>query len=212
MQCERCDNEATVHEVIKLNGQRTELHLCQSCAHATGLIEAMQGIIEQAKAKQSDTETSAGDAFVGSSDSNDSDSGAAQSEKAFSACSVCETTFEAFRNNGFLGCDACYSAFADRLGPMLQRAHEGGVGHIGKRPLWVQEAEAGNGSDAIAREEALAREANRARRVAEVERKLGEAIEREAYDLAATLRDELLTLKSAMHAQPRPQSTDGSDA
>jgi protein-arginine kinase activator protein McsA len=42
--------------------------------------------------------------------------------------------FAQFRNNGLLGCGACYAAFEGLLSPMLARAHEGGTHHVGRKP------------------------------------------------------------------------------
>ena len=37
MRCQRCQKEASVHLTEPIDGQRRELHLCQSCARKAGL-------------------------------------------------------------------------------------------------------------------------------------------------------------------------------
>jgi len=117
MKCERCDNEATVHEVTILKGQKVEKHLCESCARDDGI--AVQGV---SPALQSLTGALA------------SVSGPGEPEAKAPACGGCGLTYKEFRHHGLLGCPDCYHAFEALLRPMLERAHEGGAEHVGKAP------------------------------------------------------------------------------
>lgn len=115
--CDRCDCEATVHEVVIRNGQKAEKHLCDSCARE-------EGFTGQATAPISDLITK----FVISQ---------AAGEKAavkVGICPTCGLTFNDFRQQGLLGCPDCYKAFEMQLTSMIERAHEGATHHVGKAP------------------------------------------------------------------------------
>ncbi|MEM9083749.1 MAG: UvrB/UvrC motif-containing protein [Planctomycetota bacterium] len=91
-------------------------------------------------------------------------------------------TFAQFRETGLLGCPACYRAFEKHLSPLLERAHDGGINHIGKVP-----ARAGTSID-------------RQQRIALLRRQLDEAITAEEYERAAAVRDELMSFEDPMSA------------
>jgi protein arginine kinase activator len=115
--CDRCDGEATVHEVVIRSGQKAEKHLCDSCARE-------EGFTGQATAPISDLITK----FVISQ---------AAGEKAAAKVGICPTcglTFNDFRQQGLLGCPDCYKAFEMQLTSMIERAHEGATHHVGKAP------------------------------------------------------------------------------
>jgi protein arginine kinase activator len=85
-------------------------------------------------------------------------------------CPCCGTKFMEFRASGRLGCPHDYQVFNRGLLPLLQRAHHA-TRHVGKVP--GRRA----GSDSAARLQLRA--------------SLREAVAREAYEEAATLRDQL---------------------
>ena len=91
-------------------------------------------------------------------------------------CSECGTTFAQFRQQGVLGCPHDYDAFDKALGPMIAQAHEGATQHVGKVP--------NKASDTHKRQHL----------VMKLHRKLEDAVEREDYETAAKLRDELKEL------------------
>jgi protein arginine kinase activator len=161
--CDMCDQEATVHEVLIRNGKRIERHLCERHARELGLMPgqphaSVQNVVQS---------------FVLSK------SGAAQQRSSAQLeCPACGLTFGEFRKEGLLGCPECYQAFASKLGPLLERAHDGGDHHCGKTPR-----RAGASLERQARLGALRRE-------------LQSAIDHEQYERAASLRDEIATLES----------------
>lgn len=115
--CDRCENEATVHEVVIRNGEKAEKHLCESCAREEGVAGAAHAPISDLITK-----------FVISQ---------AKGEKApvkVGVCGSCGMTFADFKQHGVLGCPECYAAFEAQLGSMIERAHEGATHHIGKSP------------------------------------------------------------------------------
>jgi len=90
-------------------------------------------------------------------------------------------TFKQFRSHGRLGCPHDYEEFHDDLLPLLESIH-GETQHVGKFPPKV--------SDVNRRQFQLIRLRN----------ELKTAIDEEAYERAAQLRDEIQTLES--EAQP----------
>jgi protein arginine kinase activator len=118
MKCDKCENEATVHEVVLVEGKHVEKHLCEEHAAGAGLMPHPHAPITQMLSKF----------IVSSADESDSP---ILSE---TACESCGQTFAAFRKEGLLGCEHCYETFEAQLGPLLQRTHEGATHHVGKVP------------------------------------------------------------------------------
>ncbi len=96
------------------------------------------------------------------------------------ACPTCGMTWSKFRQSGLLGCATCYERFEKELTPLIERAHEGGAQHVGKTPRAA-------GAEAGARV-----------RLAELRKKLSEAVQQERYEEAARLRDELRSASEAL--------------
>ena len=92
-------------------------------------------------------------------------------------CSYCGTSLRDFRASGRLGCARCYGAFEQSLKDLLRRVH-GSATHVGRRY---------HGAD----EPALERGAT----LSELRGRLDDAIRTEAFELAATLRDQIRTLE-----------------
>jgi protein arginine kinase activator len=93
------------------------------------------------------------------------------------ACTACRLPYAEFRNRGRLGCPECYTAFAEALDQLLGKIHNA-KRHTGKAP--------GDGSN---------EQRTRSRRLVEARRRLQEAIEREDFEAAARLRDDLRALE-----------------
>ena len=88
------------------------------------------------------------------------------------ACPSCGMTYEDFRKVGRLGCANCYSTFKRSLGSLLKRIHGAPI-HLGKSPA------------------RLVKPAHVKGELMELKRKLGRAIEREEFEEAARLRDQI---------------------
>lgn len=91
-------------------------------------------------------------------------------------CDNCGITFSGFQQRGRLGCAHDYQAFRSELMPIIERIH-GRTRHVGKSP-------GEPGGDSSARREMM-----------QLNRQLREAVEREAYEEAATLRDKIAALR-----------------
>ena len=158
--CQRCNQaKATVHITDTVPDKR-ERHLCEDCAEKEGVIikqkhQTSNEILQQfIKFK---TGMAAGDDIT---------------------CPVCGLRFREFQLKGLLGCPNDYEAFKSLLGPLIERAHEGGTHHIGKVPATAD--------DVIRRQTGLLR----------LRRELQEAIEQENYELAARVRDQIKSLET----------------
>jgi protein arginine kinase activator len=92
------------------------------------------------------------------------------------ACPACGIRYMEFRAEGRLGCPHDYAVFREGLLPLLQRIHRGGT-HVGKTPRRAPNP---------------ARQAQ----MVELRRRLQAAVDAEAYEEAARLRD-LLREKEA---------------
>jgi protein arginine kinase activator len=92
-------------------------------------------------------------------------------------CPRCHMVYSAFKQSGRLGCSECYDTFRAQLRPLLRRIH-GSTKHVGKTPL----------RDAA--RVALRREIQR------LHDDLQRAIEREEFETAARLRDEIRTIEA----------------
>ncbi|MEM7811568.1 MAG: UvrB/UvrC motif-containing protein [Planctomycetota bacterium] len=87
-------------------------------------------------------------------------------------CPICGTTYKQFRETGRFGCPHDYAVFRERLLPLLDNIH-GETAHAGKRPK--------RAPDGAAKETELIR----------LRRELGVAIDREDYEAAAAIRDQI---------------------
>lgn len=209
MKCDRCDNEATCHEVMIKGGKRLERHLCESCAKAQGLGPQAQVPITQLLNQYITSQMHSAKAGPPGEPSGAALAG---------TCPACGTTLNQFRQTGLLGCPECYAAFEGQLSPLLQRAHEGGTHHTGKRPRRRRPPEAGAHASACAppeRPDAAAPPAETdptdaaLARVQSIKAALAGAIAAERYEEAARLRDELLKLEKPTGGKPgrRPPKT-----
>src|SRR5215475_6020121 len=91
-------------------------------------------------------------------------------------CPRCGLLYSAFRETGRLGCAECYSAFQFQLRPLLRRIH-GDTRHRGKVP-------ARDGEGAV-----------RSRQIQRLHDELQRAVEREEFERAAAVRDEIRRLE-----------------
>src|ERR1041384_4284295 len=180
MKCDHCDNEATVHEVTVKSGVKVEKHLCESCASSQGIsVTPSTPISEMIKnyVPAHQPPPTPAPAVPGS-------------QVKAQTCPTCKTTFSEFRQHGLLGCPDCYRIFESQLGPLLERAHDGGVKHVGKTPRRML----GGGTPAHAPVKPPASVLDledREARLRRIRKELDSAVQAEKYELAAKLRDEL---------------------
>ena len=100
-------------------------------------------------------------------------------EETPAQCDFCGLTLEDFKKTGRLGCSHCYVTFDQHLRGLFRRLH-GGTQHVGKVYLPPD-------SSTAERTEQLTR----------LRRKLDVAVEREEFERAAQLRDQIRELEGA---------------
>ncbi|MDD5155745.1 MAG: UvrB/UvrC motif-containing protein [Candidatus Omnitrophica bacterium] len=98
----------------------------------------------------------------------------AEKEAVGLKCPNCKLTYADFKKIGRLGCGECYVTFKKYLAPLLKRIH-GSSQHFGKSPLKTKTGVAKKKIDLLE----------------ELRSKLQKAIEEEAFEEAARLRDQI---------------------
>ena len=168
MKCQQCEKPATFHITELTGGQPQELHLCETCA------------------KSYLTQGEAGGGAVAPTLANvlakQLQIGKAAEELAKldqRACPVCGITFYEFRNQGRLGCPHDYVFFERELTPLIANIH-GETQHVGKRPRGRE-----GGTD---EQTELIR----------LRREMKEATQKEEYERAAEIRDQILALEKRL--------------
>ncbi len=188
MLCQRCgEREATIHEVVIRNGVPRETHLCESCAGQAGLsgmsspsvAELLPGLLAAGVAPAAGAGAAQG--------------GASPTAKV-QACDSCGMSFADFKRTGLLGCPRCYEVFEDKLGPLLERAHEGGSHHVGKIPRRALAASREGAGHRLAA--MLGDQKERAERLTQLRKQLENAVKSEQYERAAAIRDEMRRLST----------------
>jgi protein arginine kinase activator len=185
MKCDRCENEATVHEVTIRQGKKVERHLCEACAREQGIEVQPQVQLGELLTKYVMAHTAGKTAP------------APQGRREGIACPTCRLTFSDFRKTGLLGCPDCYRAFEGKLAPLLERAHGGASHHVGKVPRRALSGARPGGRLAAAQDELVEAAQERAQRIALLRKQLDEAVAAEQYERAAKIRDDLRRLGRA---------------
>ena len=121
MQCQICNkNEATIHLTEIADGVRTEMHLCELCAHEQGIAVKTNIPINELLSNLLAVQP-ADDQLSEHSDRNIS-------------CPHCGFTLDQFRKEALLGCPYDYEVFEKSLLPLIEKAHDGRTTHRGKFP------------------------------------------------------------------------------
>lgn len=106
-------------------------------------------------------------------------------------CDACGLTYKQFQERYRLGCAHCYDSFREHLTPLLRKVH-GSDTHVGKQPVKSEStAEIENPEWAL---EAL-------------KRRLNAAVEREEFEEAARLRDQISELSALSVVQDEESDT-----
>lgn len=97
-----------------------------------------------------------------------------RSEKS---CPLCGATFHHFSKDGKVGCPECYRTFANELNSTVRSIH-GTVSHVGRAPVRFKESRENENV------------------LSDLKLKLKAAIDKEDFELAATLRDTIRDLEA----------------
>jgi protein arginine kinase activator len=164
LNCQNCQEEATVHLTEIVDAEKHERHLCENCAKE-------QGISIKHSFHITHPNFSAAVPGTGLDLMTEAISGSSGPQ-----CPRCSITFHEFRTQGRLGCPHDYEVFERLLEPLLEKIH-GATTHLGKVP---------------ARKRA---KMDQAHRIQGLRNRLKELVERERYEEAAHIRDEIKSLQ-----------------
>jgi protein arginine kinase activator len=192
MKCDHCDNEATVHEVTVKSGVKVEKHLCESCAAQQGIASQPATPITEMIKHYVQTH--------GLTAAPQPPSGQPGAAARAQTCLTCKTTFSEFRQHGLLGCPDCYRVFEAQLGPLLERAHDGGIRHVGKTPRRMMGG--GHPPPPAPKPASVLDLEDREARLRRIRKELDTAVQAEKYELAAKLRDELRRINDQGQGKP----------
>ena len=168
MLCEECQKrEAAVHYTKVVNNQKTEYHLCEQCAREKGELDFSWGF---------EPGFSIHNLLAGLLDMSNPSPQLGKSATPDSKCPKCGLSYAQFSQSGRLGCGDCYAAFQRQLEPLLRRI-QGTSTHGGKVP--------GRQGGTLKLE----------REIGRLARQLEQAVEREEFETAAKLRDQLRELR-----------------
>ncbi|PZE19170.1 UvrB/UvrC motif-containing protein [Paenibacillus xerothermodurans] len=166
MLCQECGKrQATLHFTKILNGEKTEFHICETCAREKGemipgtpngfsIHNLLSGILNFEPPSQSSL----------------------SSKRQPTRCEHCGLTYSQFSKVGRFGCSSCYKHFDDKLDPLFKRVH-GNTVHTGKVPK---------------RSGGLIK---RKREIETLKKELLLRIKQEEFEEAAQLRDEIRELE-----------------
>lgn len=170
MKCEKCGkNEATVYYKETVNGVTREIRLCPSCAKEENIGASFENAFQSMDQFWSDPFHSLSGGVFGNLWNELSGTPVALPGRQ-RTCPTCGMTESQLRQTGRVGCPDCYQTFADILNPYVRRVH-GATQHIGTAPETAQQSKQNP--------------------VAALRTQLKDAIEREEYEQAARLRDEI---------------------
>lgn len=176
MECQECHKRpATLHFTQVINGNKTEVHVCEVCAKDKGYMTypedgySLHNLLSGL--------------FNFDTSSLESQKGSSYKQTKELQCSQCEMTFTEFKRVGKFGCAECYQAFSDSLDPIFRRVHSGNTKHYGKIPTR-------KGGDLHTKKQ-----------VESYKEELHRLIEDEAFEEAATVRDKIKDLEKQMRGE-----------
>jgi len=150
----------------------TELHLCEECA--------------KKKSFQMEQHFGLADLLAGLSDFSVSIEDA---KKQGLKCPNCSLSYEDFRKIGRFGCSECYSTFKNNLVPLLKRIHRSTM-HTGSSPSGGKVVS--KTPDSVTAPKPKIKES----KLDILKRQMQEAVEKEAFEEAAKIRDKINKLKN----------------
>lgn len=168
MLCQKCqERPATVHFAKIVGGEKSEFHLCETCAKEQGeLGQLFTKAIPAFDFNQ----------LLSGLLNMESSPGFATPPPATLRCETCGMTYAQFSKIGRFGCPSCYESFTPRLEPLLRRIQTA-TNHTGKIPLRAGEQ--------VQTKKGLER----------LRKELRQSISLEQFERAAQLRDQIRELE-----------------
>lgn len=180
MLCQKCQQrDAVVHFTKVINGQTSELYLCQECAYKAhtptqNIYPNMVADFIQAL-------------FGASPDGQFSQTGQAAGDATLPKCPGCGMTFSQIQQAGKMGCSKCYDEFEPQMDLLLRRIHGRGK-HVGKVPA--------RGGTAFKNKQEIAK----------LKEQLMDLVQAERFEEAAILRDKIKELENTVGGEANEQS------
>ena len=172
MLCQHCKkNEATTVVKTMINGEYAEYRLCPECAHEMGYDSMFTDFSADFGGLLSSFFSNALPAISGATH-----------------CDTCGSTLNDIKRTGKVGCADCYDTFYTELLPTIRNIH-GNTEHMGKRPVieyTVNEEEPKPDATDDSNED----------KINSLRSELKQAIEKENFERAAQLRDEIKGLEA----------------
>jgi protein arginine kinase activator len=173
--CMKCQKKLATHKITQINkGEVTVLSLCQECAAEVSPY--------QKKWAQAQMDLSQILASILQGGKAKAEEAQAEAVGANVSCGTCGLPFQHYRKTLFLGCPDCYESFGKLMVAELRKFH-GGTQHRGKVPV------------------RLRRVLEQRRGLDDLRQRMNQAIEREEFETAARLRDQIRALQETMDAQ-----------
>jgi protein arginine kinase activator len=174
MNCQECNQRpAALHFTKIINGEKTEVNLCEKCAQEKGDMFMFAG-----GSGFTFNNLLAGLLNIDSNLQKTTQNTFHQEEILH--CERCSMTFPQFIKIGRFGCAHCYETFKDQLKPVLKRLHGGNWSHSGKIPKRI-----GGGI-------------NLRKQIENLKIELKELILHEEFEKAAGIRDEIRILEKKL--------------
>ena len=178
MQCEHCDNKATVFYTQIIDGIGKKTCLCESCASEQGITDPEGFLLgSQDIQKQGDSSKPKGLPKIE----------AATKKPPNRCCSGCGFAFDDLKKTGRLGCSECYHFFREEIKNNLGSMHKG-TSHAGRVP------------------EGMLQAFKERQELEQLQENLDAAVSSEDYEKAAALRDEMSKISSLETTPPEPTS------
>ena len=196
MKCDNngCEKPAVVHYTEIVNGNKKEYHLCADCAQEKGLLPTVNFEVPSVAAFSSQL------AAMTRSEKDDG-----------TKCPSCKITYSDFQSSGRLGCAKDYEAFWVSIKPLIQKLQMVAFEHKGKVPTKIAPSLIVENKDSSVEivfdekiiEEEVSKEKvetqkneNSKDKIARLKAELNDVIEKEEYERAAVLRDEINELEA----------------
>ena len=179
MKCQECEKPSTFHITEITESGFQEIHLCED--HAKNYLAQSSGPAPVAAA-------SLAGALAHQLKLGQTAEELARLDQE--ACPVCGITFYEFRSKGRLGCPNDYICFSEQLEPLLVNIH-GATEHVGKSP---------RRSAAVSQQQTD---------LIRLRREMKVAVEREHYEQASQLRDQIKEVEVEAQLKMKPPEDDG---
>ncbi len=169
--CQKCKSKPAVFYYEQtINGQKTEYALCTDCAAEWKRAHKLH---EEPLFAVADMSPFSGlDALFGSLFAPNT-----AISYTSKKCPLCGASFAELKRSGKVGCATCYETFEEELAPTLRSIH-GTQKHTGRAPA------------------SLKSETQRKKRLEALRAELNRAVEIQAYEEAAKLRDEIRKIEN----------------